>query len=101
MDGGGEWRIFAQLILPVGRPAIASLAVFQFLWVWNDMLVTLLFANSSAQPLTVALQSQIRQFGSNIDVLAPGAFLSLVVPLVVFFAFQRHFVQGVMAGSLK
>ncbi|GGS62659.1 carbohydrate ABC transporter permease [Streptomyces griseoviridis] len=101
MDGGGEWRIFAQLILPVGKPAIASLAIFQFLWVWNDMLVALLFANSSAQPLTVALQSQIRQFGSNIDVLAPGAFLSLVVPLVVFFAFQRHFVQGVMAGSVK
>ncbi|GAA4815577.1 carbohydrate ABC transporter permease [Streptomyces ziwulingensis] len=101
MDGGGEWRIFVQLVLPVAKPALASLAIFQFLWVWNDMLVALLFANSSAQPLTVALQSQIRQFGSNIDVLAPGAFLSLIVPLVVFFAFQRHFVQGVMAGSVK
>jgi alpha-glucoside transport system permease protein len=85
----------------VGRPAIASLAIFQFLWVWNDMLVALLFADSSSQPLTVQLQSQIRQFGSNIDVLAPGAFVSLVVPLVVFFAFQRYFVQGVMAGSVK
>ncbi|MFF8289238.1 carbohydrate ABC transporter permease [Streptomyces sp. NPDC016309] len=101
MDGGGEWRIFTQLVLPVGRPAIASLAIFQFLWVWNDMLVALLFADSSAQPLTVELQSQVRQFGSNIDVLAPGAFLSLIVPVVVFFAFQRHFVQGVMAGSVK
>ncbi|MFC5204144.1 carbohydrate ABC transporter permease [Streptomyces kaempferi] len=101
MDGGTEWRIFVQLVLPVGRPAIASLAIFQFLWVWNDMLVALLFADSSSQPLTVQLQSQIRQFGSNIDVLAPGAFVSLVVPLVVFFAFQRHFVQGVMAGSVK
>ncbi|MBY8844651.1 carbohydrate ABC transporter permease [Streptomyces sp. SP2-10] len=101
MDGGSEWRIFTRLILPVGRPAIASLAIFQFLWVWNDMLVALLFADSSAQPLTVQLQSQIRQFGSNIDVLAPGAFLSLIVPVVVFFAFQRHFVQGVMAGSVK
>ncbi|MFB7781017.1 carbohydrate ABC transporter permease [Streptomyces bauhiniae] len=101
MDGGSEWRIFIQLVLPVGRPAIASLAIFQFLWVWNDMLVALLFADSSSQPLTVQLQSQIRQFGSNIDVLAPGAFVSLVVPLVVFFAFQRHFVQGVMAGSVK
>ncbi|GAA4929474.1 carbohydrate ABC transporter permease [Streptomyces coeruleoprunus] len=101
MDGGGEWRIFTQLVLPVGRPAIASLAIFQFLWVWNDMLVALLFADSSAQPLTVELQSQVRQFGSNIDVLAPGAFLSLVVPVVVFLAFQRHFVQGVMAGSVK
>lgn len=101
MDGGGEWRIFTQLVLPVGRPAIASLAIFQFLWVWNDMLVALLFADTSSQPLTVELQSQVRQFGSNIDVLAPGAFLSLVVPVVVFFAFQRHFVQGVMAGSVK
>ncbi|MFD5065144.1 carbohydrate ABC transporter permease [Streptomyces sp. NPDC058394] len=101
MDGGTEWRIFLQLVLPVGRPAIASLAIFQFLWVWNDMLVALLFADSSSQPLTVQLQSQIRQFGSNVDVLAPGAFVSLVVPLVVFFAFQRHFVQGVMAGSVK
>ncbi|MEU6278208.1 carbohydrate ABC transporter permease [Streptomyces populi] len=101
MDGGNEWRIFTRLVLPVGRPAIASLAIFQFLWVWNDMLVALLFADSSAQPLTVELQSQVRQFGSNIDVLAPGAFLSLVVPVAVFFAFQRHFVQGVMAGSVK
>ncbi|MGW0300410.1 carbohydrate ABC transporter permease [Streptomyces anthocyanicus] len=101
MDGGTEVRIFLQLVLPVARPAIASLAIFQFLWVWNDLLVALLFADSSSQPLTVQLQSQVRQFGSNIDVLAPGAFVSLVVPLVVFFAFQRHFVQGVMAGSVK
>ncbi|MEE1931406.1 carbohydrate ABC transporter permease [Streptomyces sp. TRM 70351] len=101
IDGGGEWRIFARLVLPLGRPALASLAIFQFLWVWNDMLVALLFANTSAQPLTVALQSEMRQFGTNIGVLAPGAFLSLVVPVVVFFAFQRHFVQGVMAGSVK
>ncbi|MFC9227633.1 carbohydrate ABC transporter permease [Streptomyces decoyicus] len=101
MDGGGEWRIFSQLVLPLGRPAIASLAIFQFLWVWNDMLVALLFADNTSQPLTVALQSQMRQFGSNIGVLAPGAFLSLIVPLIVFFAFQRHFVQGIMAGSVK
>ncbi|MEU9854618.1 carbohydrate ABC transporter permease [Streptomyces sp. NPDC047974] len=101
IDGGGEWRIFRRLVLPLGRPALASLAIFQFLWVWNDMLVALLFADGESQPLTVALQSQMRQFGSNIGVLAPGAFLSLVVPLVVFFAFQKHFVQGVMAGSVK
>lgn len=65
------------------------------------MLVALVFADSSAAPLTVALQSQTRQFGSNIDVLATGAFLSLVVPLVVFFSFQRYFEQGVLAGSVK
>ncbi|MFD4371890.1 carbohydrate ABC transporter permease [Streptomyces sp. NPDC058486] len=101
LDGGGEWRIFRGLVLPLGKPALASLAIFQFLWVWNDMLVALLFADGESQPLTVALQSQMRQFGSNIGVLAPGAFLSLAVPLVVFFAFQKHFVQGVMAGSVK
>ncbi|MEV7951713.1 carbohydrate ABC transporter permease [Streptomyces rubiginosohelvolus] len=101
MDGGTEWRIFTRLVVPVGRPALASLAIFQFLWVWNDMLVALLFADTSSQPLTVELQSQIRQFGSNIDVLAPGAFLSLIIPVTVFFAFQRYFVQGVMAGSVK
>jgi alpha-glucoside transport system permease protein len=101
MDGGSEWTIFTRLILPVGRPALASLTIFQFLWVWNDLLVSLIFADSRSQPLTVALQSQMRQFGANIDVLAPGAFLSLIVPLIVFFAFQRHFVEGVMAGSVK
>ncbi|HCA85541.1 MAG TPA: sugar ABC transporter permease [Streptomyces sp.] len=101
MDGCGEWRIFSRLVLPLGRPALASLGIFQFLWVWNDMLVALIFADSGSQPLTVALQSQMRQFGSNIEVLAPGAFLSLIVPVALFFAFQRHFVQGVMAGSVK
>ncbi|MDT0331133.1 carbohydrate ABC transporter permease [Nocardiopsis lambiniae] len=101
MDGAGEWRIFRKVVLPVARPALASLAVFQFLWVWNDMLVALVFTSPDAAPLTVALRSQLRQFGSNIDLLASGAFLSMVVPLVVFFAFQRYFVQGVFAGSTK
>lgn len=101
MDGAGEWRIFRSVIMPLGLPAIASLGIFQFLWVWNDMLIALVFADSSAAPLTVALQSQARQFGSNIDVLATGAFLSLVVPLIVFFSFQKYFEQGVLAGSVK
>jgi ABC-type glycerol-3-phosphate transport system permease component len=101
MDGASEGRIFFRLILPLGLPAIASLAIFQFLWVWNDLLVALVFSNQSSEPITVALASQTRQFGSSVDILAPGAFLSLVVPLVVFLAFQRFFVQGVMAGSVK
>jgi alpha-glucoside transport system permease protein len=101
MDGGKEWTIFVKVIFPLGGPAIASLAIFQFLWVWNDMLVSLVFANTGSQPMTKFLQSQMRQFTGNIDILAPGAFLSLVVPLVVFFAFQRYFVQGVLAGSVK
>ncbi|WP_347351891.1 carbohydrate ABC transporter permease [Intrasporangium sp.] len=101
MDGASEARIFFRVILPLGMPAIASLAIFQFLWVWNDLLVALVFSNASSQPITVALASQTRQFGSSIDILAPGAFVSLVVPLIVFLAFQRYFVQGVMAGSVK
>jgi alpha-glucoside transport system permease protein len=101
MDGAGEWRIFSRVILPLGLPAIASLGIFQFLWVWNDLLVALVFAGGNAKPLTVSLQEQTRAFSSNIDVLSSGAFLSLIVPLIVFFSFQRYFVQGVLAGSVK
>lgn len=101
LDGASEWRIFFRVVLPLGTPAIASLAIFQFLWTWNDMLVSLIFTNSQSQPLTVAIQSQLRQFGSNIDVLSAGAFLSMIVPLIVFFAFQRFFVQALLAGSNK
>ncbi|MFG2332326.1 carbohydrate ABC transporter permease [Streptomyces sp. NPDC048604] len=101
LDGAGEVRLFTRVVLPLGGPAIASLGIFQFLWVWNDMLVALIFADSESPPITVALQQQVRQFGNNIDVLAPGAFVSMVIPLVVFFAFQRQFVSGVMAGAVK
>jgi alpha-glucoside transport system permease protein len=101
LDGAGELRLFLQVVMPLGGPAIASLGIFQFLWVWNDMLVALVFSNSGSQPITVALQTQVRQFGNNIDVLAPGAFISMVIPLAVFFAFQRQFVSGVMAGAVK
>ncbi|MFF3928372.1 carbohydrate ABC transporter permease [Streptomyces hirsutus] len=101
LDGAGELRLFARVVMPLGGPAIASLGIFQFLWVWNDMLVALIFTDSGSQPITVALQTQVRQFGNNIDVLAPGAFISMVIPLAVFFAFQRQFVSGVMAGAVK
>ncbi|GAA4893549.1 carbohydrate ABC transporter permease [Tessaracoccus lubricantis] len=101
VDGASEWQIFFRMILPLGLPAIASLAIFQFLWTWNDMLVALIFTNAQSMPLTVAIQSQLRQFGSNIDVLSAGAFLSMIVPLIVFFAFQRYFVQALLAGSQK
>ena len=93
-------RIFLRLILPLGLPAIASLAIFQFLWTWNDLLVALTFGQN-AQPITVAIFSQLRQFGANIDLIAPASFISLIVPLAVFFAFQRYFVQGLLAGSVK
>ena len=100
IDGASEVRIFVRLILPLGLPAIASLAIFQFLWVWNDLLVALTFGQET-QPITVAIFSQLRQFGANIELIAPAAFLSLAIPLAVFFAFQRYFVQGLLAGSVK
>ncbi|MFZ3570212.1 carbohydrate ABC transporter permease [Streptomyces sp. BH097] len=101
LDGSGEMRLFLRVVMPLGAPAIASLGIFQFLWVWNDMLVALIFTDTDSQPITVALQTQVRQFGNNVDVLGPGAFISMVIPLAVFFAFQRQFVSGVMAGAVK
>ena len=100
IDGASEIRIFLRLILPLGLPAIASLAIFQFLWTWNDLLVALSLARNT-QPITVAIFSQLRQFGTNIELIAPASFISLAIPLVVFFAFQRYFVQGLLAGSVK
>jgi alpha-glucoside transport system permease protein len=100
IDGASEFRIFARVILPLGLPAIASLAIFQFLWVWNDLLVALTFGQET-QPITVAIFSQLRSFGANLELIAPAAFLSLAIPLAVFFAFQRYFVQGLLAGSVK
>jgi alpha-glucoside transport system permease protein len=100
IDGASEIRIFLRVILPLGLPAIASLAIFQFLWTWNDLLVALTFGRET-QPITVAIFSQLRQFGANIELIAPATFVSLVIPLAVFFAFQRYFVQGLLAGSVK
>jgi alpha-glucoside transport system permease protein len=100
IDGASELRIFFKLMLPLGLPAIASLAIFQFLWSWNDLIVALTYGRDT-QPITVAIFSQTRQFGSNIDLIAPASFISLAIPLVVFLAFQRYFVQGLLAGSVK
>jgi alpha-glucoside transport system permease protein len=100
IDGASEIRIFLRLILPLGLPAVASLAIFQFLWTWNDLLVALTFGRDT-QPITVAIFSQLREFSSTVEVIAPASFISLALPLVVFFAFQRYFVQGLLAGSVK
>jgi alpha-glucoside transport system permease protein len=101
IDGASELQIFTRIVLPLGMPAIAALTIFQFLWTWNDLLVALVFTARGSTPITVAIRDQLSQFGGNLEVIAPGAFLSMVVPLVVFFAFQRHFVQGLLAGSVK
>jgi alpha-glucoside transport system permease protein len=98
IDGASEMWIFLRLILPLGLPAIASLAIFQFLWTWNDLIVSLTF---SVTPITVWIFGLFRQFASNTAIIAPASFLSLLIPLAVFFAFQRYFVQGLLAGSVK
>jgi alpha-glucoside transport system permease protein len=100
IDGASELKIFLRLILPLGLPAIASLAIFQFLWTWNDFLVALTFGRDT-QVITVAIFSEFRQFGANLELIAPAAFVSVVIPLALFFAFQRYFVQGLLAGSVK
>jgi alpha-glucoside transport system permease protein len=101
MDGASEARIFFRLVLPLGLPAIAALTIFQFLWVWNDLLVALVFSSARTQPITVYLATQTREFGTSISVLAPGAFIAMIVPLAVFLGLQRYFVQGLLAGSVK
>jgi alpha-glucoside transport system permease protein len=100
IDGASEWQIFRRLVLPLGMPAIASLLIFQFLWTWNDLLVGLTFGGEGA-PLTVIIRQEMRQYGTNIDIIAPGAILLMLIPLAVFFAFQRYFVQGLLAGAVK
>jgi alpha-glucoside transport system permease protein len=101
MDGANEMRIFLRVVLPLAIPAMAALGIFQFLWVWNDLLVALIFADPENAPITVAIQQQTRQFSGSIDVIAPGAFVSMILPILVFFSFQRYFVQGLLAGSSK
>ncbi len=100
IDGASEFWIFLRLMLPLGLPAIASLAIFQFLWTWNDLIVALTFGQNTT-PITVWIFGQLREFGTSIDVIAPASFISLIIPLAVFFAFQRYFVQGLLAGSVK
>jgi alpha-glucoside transport system permease protein len=101
IDGASEWQIFSRIVLPLGMPAIAALTIFQFLWTWNDLLVGLVFTTGENVPITVFIRDQLRAFGGNLDIIAPGAFLSMALPLIVFFSFQRYFVQGLLAGSVK
>lgn len=101
VDGAGHVKIFFQVLMPLLTPAIASFAIFQFLWVWNDLLVSLTFGNTNTFPLTVRIAELAGTRGSQWHLLSAGAFVSMIVPLIVFLALQRYFVRGLLAGSVK
>jgi len=102
VDGATHVQVFLRVVLPLLAPALAAYAIFQFLWVWNDLLVALTFANTSeTNPITVALANLAGNYGTSWYLLSAAAFVSMLVPLVVFLALQRYFVRGLLAGSVK
>ncbi len=103
VDGASHLKIFTRLIVPLSMPAIASFAVFQFLWVWNDLLVALIYLGGTPDvaPLTIQLSNLIGSRGQDWHLLTAGAFITMSVPLIVFFGLQRYFVRGILAGSVK
>jgi alpha-glucoside transport system permease protein len=103
VDGAGHVKIFFQVLLPLLTPAIASFAIFQFLWVWNDLLVALVFAGGTPDvaPLTVRVAELAGTRGSQWHLLSAGAFIAMIVPLIVFLALQRYFVRGLLGGAVK
>jgi len=103
VDGASHFRTFWALIMPMSVPALAAFAIFQFLWVWNDLLVALIFLGSSPERevATINLTRLLGEFGQDWHLLTAGAFLTMVVPLIVFFSLQRFFVRGLTAGSVK
>ena len=102
IDGASRLRTFWQIVIPLSRPALASLAVFQFLWVWNELLMNLIFvSNGDLQPLTVHTAALLSTYGQQFDILSASAVLLMIVPLLVFLALQRYFVRGIVAGAVK
>jgi alpha-glucoside transport system permease protein len=102
MDGASDLAIFRRIVVPLSVPALASFGIFQFLWVWNDLLMALIFVSDPAkQPMTVRITYLLSTYGQQYGLLSAAAFLLMIVPLAVFFALQRYFVQGLLAGSVK
>ena len=103
IDGASELRVFFRIVLPLSIPAIAALAIFQSMWVWNDLLVSLVYLSDSPDkfPLTLTINNLVGRFASDNHLLTAAAFISMTLPLVIFFALQRYFVQGILAGSVK
>lgn len=103
VDGANHFRIFRSIVLPLSIPGIASFAIFQFLWVWNDLLVALTFSSGldNVAPINAKIASLVGQYGSSWETLTAGAFVTISVPLLVFFSLQKYFVRGLLAGSVK
>jgi len=102
IDGATDVQIFTKIALPLATPALAALAIFQFVWVWNDLLNALIFLQEPDKfPLTVGIRNLLGQYGNEFHLLAAGAFVSMIVPLAVFLGLQRYFVRGITAGAVK
>lgn len=101
VDGAEHFKIFWKLVLPISVPALASFAIFQFLWVWNDYLIAFVFVGNEHPVLTYSLLLMLGQYGEGWQTVAAGSFISMLVPLAVFFGLQRYFVSGLTAGSVK
>ena len=101
LDGASHWTAFRQLVIPLATPAIASLGIFQFLWVWNDLLVALVFLGGTTPVMTYQISNMVTSLGSGWQVLTAAAFLSMLLPMIVFFSLQRYFVRGMLAGAVK
>lgn len=101
-DGANHLKAFLLIVLPISFPALASLTIFQFMWVWNDLMNALIFLQDNAKyPLTVGIKNLLGQYGGEWHLLAAGAWISMIVPLTVFFALQRYFIRGITAGAVK
>jgi len=103
LDGASQWQAFTMLALPLSVPSLAALAIFQFLWVWNDLLVALIYLGGTPRvaPLTVAVANLVNSLGAEWYLLLSAAFITMILPLIVFLSLQRYFVRGILAGSVK
>jgi alpha-glucoside transport system permease protein len=101
IDGASDVRIFWNIIMPLTTPAIAAMAIFQFMWVWNDLLLALFFAGAKTYPMPVIVQTLVSSYGNGWHLMTAAAFISMILPLIIFFSLQRYFVAGLTAGSVK
>ena len=104
VDGATDFQVFTKIVLPLSFPALASFAIFQFLWTWNDLLVAMVFLIDSSGQTTVMTRQIVELMGTrggDWEILATSAFVSIAVPLIVFFTMQRYLVRGLLAGSVK